>query len=252
MLINHTDVLYSDEIGQLFQGKTDMRLVGYVRVSTDAQRDNTSRDEQKRAIKAYCDTYKHKLVRIFEEVGSGGRMDNRPAFQQAVESLDNVDGFISYRLDRVARNTYDVLHLVNHVLKPKQKELILVMDQVDTTTPNGRFFLTIMAAMGELEKETISHRMQTGRKAKAEKGGYAFGSPPYGWTSINGVLVQVEEEQVVIETIRRHRRGGKSFNAIAKLLNEQGIPTKQGQKNPGRKWYAAQVRDVLERIRKAG
>ena len=99
-----------------------MRLIGYIRVSTDAQADNTSLEEQKRRIEAYANAMGHDLTRIYTEVGSGKNVKDRPQFQGALESLKDVDGLIALKLDRIARNTRDVLTLVEDVLQYKQHD----------------------------------------------------------------------------------------------------------------------------------
>ena len=220
-----------------------MKLVGYVRVSTESQEENTSLESQRERIEAYCKAFGHELTQIFTEVGSGKNTVDRPHFQEAMKALnDGADGIVALKLDRIARNCRDVLTLVEDVLQPKSKALVLLDLNVDTSTPTGKMILTMMAAVAELERAQINERTQGGRKAKAEKGGYAYGSPAFGYESIEGELVSKEDEQETIATIRRHRRSGKSFGSIAKYLNTQNIPTKRGGQ-----WSATQVQRVLDR-----
>ncbi|MCG9891164.1 MAG: recombinase family protein, partial [Thermosynechococcaceae cyanobacterium MS004] len=61
-----------------------MKLVGYIRVSSETQAENTSLDEQRRRIQAYCDAFQHELIQVFEEVGSGKNAGNRPQCQAAL------------------------------------------------------------------------------------------------------------------------------------------------------------------------
>jgi site-specific DNA recombinase len=220
-----------------------MNLIGYIRVSTDAQADNTSLGEQRERIEAYCKAFGHNLVEIYTEVGSGKNAKDRPQFQAALEAIKQADGLVSLKLDRIARNTRDVLTLVEDVLQPQNKALVLLDLNVDTSTPTGKMILTVMAAVATLERDVITERTQTGRRAKQASGGYAFGSPAYGWQSVNGELVPNEEEQGVIDLIRRHRRAGKSFNLIAGYLNSQDIKTKQGKS-----WSAVQISDILKKL----
>jgi site-specific DNA recombinase len=97
-----------------------MKLVGYIRVSTQEQADNTSLADQRKKIKSYCTAMGHELVEVFEEVGSGKNTTDRPLFTQALEAVRyRADGIIAAKLDRVARNTRDVLELVEDVLQPE-------------------------------------------------------------------------------------------------------------------------------------
>lgn len=221
-----------------------MKLVGYVRVSSESQADNTSLAEQRKKIEAYCYAFGHELIAVFEEVGSGKNAEQRPQFQQALELVrTNADGIVSAKLDRLARNTRDVLALVEDTLQPSNKALVLLDLQVDTSTPTGRMILTVMAAVATLERDVINERTQGGRKAKAENGGYAFGSPKFGQKALDGELVSDSHEQEVIDIIRRHHKSGKSLRAIADFLNQNGYTAKRGKT-----WQHTSVKTVLDRL----
>lgn len=220
-----------------------MKLVGYCRVSTEGQEDNTSLESQRERIEAYCKAFGHELAYLFVEVGSGKNTTNRPQFQQAMAMVANeADGIVSLKLDRIARNCRDVLALVEDVLQPKNKALVLLDLNVDTSTPTGKMILTMMAAVAELERAQINERTQGGRKAKSGKGGYAYGAPKFGTTAQDGELVSDGAEQEVIALIKRHRRSGKSYGKIAEYLNSQGIASKRGGQ-----WQAMTVKRVLDR-----
>jgi site-specific DNA recombinase len=230
-----------------------MKLVGYIRVSTQEQADNTSLADQRKKIKSYCTAMGHELVEVFEEVGSGKNTTDRPLFTQALEAVRyRADGIIAAKLDRlwrkrsyrVARNTRDVLELVEDVLQPESKALILLDLQVDTSTPMGTLILTVMAAVATLERSVINQRTQGGRKSKAENGGYAYGAPRFGAKPNGGKeLVEDSDEQATIEVIRRHRRSGKSYGEVADYLNEQNYPTKRGGK-----WSSSTVFAICKRL----
>jgi site-specific DNA recombinase len=224
-----------------------MKLIGYVRVSSKGQTDNTSIEEQKKRITAHCVAQGHKLVKIYEETGSGKDTENRPEFQNALEALKKADGIIAFKLDRIARNTADVLHLVNGVLKPSDKALVLLDLNVDTSTPTGMMILTVMAAVAQLERDQINERCRNGRKAKKAKGEFIGGHAPFGYDAIEGKLIENQQEQDILQTIRKHRRGGKTTYSIAKFLNESGYPTKTGAK-----WSHVLVAKLLERQKQAG
>ena len=205
-----------------------MKLIGYIRVSTAAQEDNTSLDEQERRLKAYCALYGHKLVKVYREVASAKNTIGRPIFNQALKALGKADGIVSTKLDRVARSTRDVLTLIEDVLQPSNKALILLDQNIDTSSPYGMMVLTMMASVAQLERDVIKERTQTGRKAKSEKGGYAFGSPAFGFMSVDGVLVQHPKEYPVLQVMKNHRRAGKGLTEIARMLNERGYLSKKG------------------------
>ena len=220
-----------------------VKLIGYVRVSSDSQADNTSLDEQINRIRAYCDAFSYELVEVLSEVGSGKDIDSRPVFNQALDKIkgDEADGIIVTKLDRLARNSRDVLTLVEDVLEPHNKILVMLDLNVDTSSPTGKMILTVMSAVAELERNTINERTQGGRKAKAKKGGYAYGKPKYGYKSVDGELVPDKDEQATIKLIKNHRRSGKSYQKITDYLNTNSIPTKQGKG----KWSVSVVHRIL-------
>jgi site-specific DNA recombinase len=218
-----------------------MKLVGYVRVSSESQRDNTSLAEQRKRIEAYCLAFGHELVQVFEEVRSAKKTESRPEFLAALELVKTgADGIVALKLDRIARNTRDVLALVEDVLQPANKALVLLDLNVDTSTPTGRMILTVMAAVATLERDVINERMDTGRRAKAESGGYAYGSPKLGFQAVGGELVPDSTEQAAIDMAKRHKRSGKSLGQIATWLNQNGYQTKRG--GP---WYPQTVKRAI-------
>lgn len=223
-----------------------VKLIGYVRVSSESQSDNTSLEDQIKKIKSYCDAFGYELVQVFQEIATGTKSDveTRPIFNDALNYLkeNKADGIIAIKLDRIARNTRDVLTLVEDVLEPQDKVLILLDLQVDTSTPTGKMILTVMSAVAELERNTINERTQGGRKTKAKKGGYAYGKPKYGFKSVDGELVPNDEEQKIIKLIKNHRRSGKSYQKIADYLNVNSIPTKQGKG----KWSVSVVHRIVK------
>jgi len=91
---------------------------------------------------------------------------------------------------------------------------------------------------------SIRERLQKGRLAKHEKGGYVgHGSPAFGQRSENGELISDDREQAIIELIRRHHKSGKSLQQIADWLNDQGYRTKRD-----RLWQRISVKRVLDRL----
>lgn len=222
-----------------------MRIIGYIRVSTAGQEDNTSLQGQKERVLSYGQYKGHDLIELIEEVGSGKSADTRPEFQRALQMLRDgtADGLVVCKLDRLGRNVRDILQLVDEVFQPLDKALMILDSELDTSTPTGRMMLTMLSAMAEMERGLITERTQGGRKAKAKAGGYAFGSPEFGKQSVEGELVPNDTEQATIEIIRKHRRAGKSPYAIADYLNAQSIPSKRGGI-----WYHTTVRGVLKRI----
>ena len=95
-----------------------------------------------------------------------------------------------------------------------------------------------------LQDHEIWTRLDRGRQAKANEGGYAgYGSPAFGQRSVNGELTEDPVECQIIELIRRHHKSGKSLQKIADWLNQKGYATKRG-----RSWQRISVKRVLDRL----
>jgi len=81
------------------------------------------------------------------------------------------------KLDRLARSTRNLLELYDR-LEQLGVGIVAIRDSVDTTTPVGRLMRTVLAAVAELERETIAERVQPGRLARARQGAYLGGAVP--------------------------------------------------------------------------
>jgi hypothetical protein len=91
---------------------------------------------------------------------------------------------------------------------------------------------------------SVWERLEQGRQAKADSGGYAgYGSPAFGQRSIDGELIADPTESQIVELIRRHHKSGKSLQKIADWLNQHGYTTKRGQT-----WQRISVKRVLDRL----
>jgi len=143
-----------------------LRTYGYVRVSSKDQQD----DRQFIAMKERGVPPEH----IFSEKQSG-KDTKRPELQSLMDTVQKGDVVVVESISRFARNTRDLLGLVEK-LTQKGVEFISLKEHIDTTTPTGRFTLTIFAAIAELERECTLLRQAEGIAA-AKARGVKFGRP---------------------------------------------------------------------------
>ena len=141
-------------------------LLGYARVSTDAQ-DLTNQREQLAA--ADC-------LRIFAEKITGTRRD-RPELARLLDHLRPGDVVTVTRLDRLARSTRDLLDIAERIQAVGAGLRSLAEPWADTTSPAGRMVLTVFAGIAEFERELIRERTKHGREA-AKARGVKFGPRP--------------------------------------------------------------------------
>ncbi len=140
-------------------------LIGYVRVSTEEQ-------NEARQITALNE---RNVDKIFMDKKSG-KDTNREGLTEMLSFVRLGDTVITESISRIARSTKDLLNIIE-VLTQKQVEFISLKENIDTTTPQGRFMLTIFAAMAELERESILQRQREGI-AEAKKAGKYKGRQP--------------------------------------------------------------------------
>ena len=112
--------------------------------------------------------------RIFSEKTSG-KDTKRPMLRSLMKVVKKGDTVVVESISRFARNTKDLLELVERLSK-KGVEFVSLKEHIDTTTPTGRFTLTLFAAVAELEREYILERQAEGI-AVAKARGVPFGRP---------------------------------------------------------------------------
>lgn len=134
--------------------------IGYIRVSTVEQ--NTIRQETLMEALGVDEIYMDKV---------SGKNTNRPELQKMLHYVRKGDTVIVESISRFARNTKDLLELVEQ-LTAKEVEFISQKESIDTSTPAGKFMLTIFAAVAELEREYILQRQREGIAEAKKQGKY--------------------------------------------------------------------------------
>jgi len=115
-----------------------------------------------------------------------GKDIKRPILQSLMNTVQKGDTVVVESISRFARNTKDLLGLVEK-LTNKGVEFISLKEHIDTTTPTGRFTLTIFAAVAELEREHILQRQAEGIAAAKSRGvhlGRPIKKPPENFASV--------------------------------------------------------------------
>lgn len=139
--------------------------IGYIRVSTQEQ--NTIRQEVLMKSLGVDEIYIDRM---------SGKNANRPELQKMMEYVRKGDTVIVESISRFARNTRDLLELVEK-LTAKGVEFVSKKEAIDTTTPTGKFMLTVFGAVAELEREYILQRQREGIAIAKEQGKYKGRKP---------------------------------------------------------------------------
>ena len=202
-----------------------MKAYGYIRVSTEDQvKEGISLDAQKEKIKAFSVVNNLNLIEIISDEGVSGKNMDRPGLDRIIELAKGkeAEAVIVYKLDRLSRRTRDLLYLIEDVFKNENTRFFSLTEQIDTSTAMGKFFLTMMGATAQMERELISERTKATLQYKKQQG-HSLGRIPYGYNRENGKLVANENEQAIIKKMKKLKRQGKSYRKIANALNEEGV-----------------------------
>ena len=211
----------------------------YARVSTQMQvEDGISLGAQEKQLIAAAEAAGYEAVILREEGRSGKSITGRPVLTKALADLDSGTAKALYvtRLDRLARSTRDFLSIVDRSHKNGWRLAMLDLG-LDTATYQGRFVVTVMSAMAEMERGMISLRQKDVHKDRRDNG-KVWGVDIGPKSKIDGAL---------LEEILLYRSRGMSYHKIADKLNKDGIPTLRNAEQ----WYASTVRNVCINASKA-
>jgi len=235
-----------------------VRVVAYLRVSTDKQADEgLGLEVQELAIRRWARQSGHRIVQVCTDAGVSGSngLEGRGDLPVALELLSEgrAQGFVVYRLDRLARDLVlqeqllmEIRRMGAEVFSTAGGEQEYLRDDPDD--PSRRLIRQILGAVYDYERGMIRLRLRRGRQRKADKGGYAGGRPPFGYTAAGGELVPHPQEQAVLDQVQGLRDQGASLRELAALLQESGVANKSG----GVRWHPTQVARLLARNRESG
>jgi site-specific DNA recombinase len=220
--------------------------IGYVRVSSEEQADSgLGLEAQRQRIAAFCAMKGLELAQTFEDAAvSGGKpLASRPAGSRLLaEARKSKSVVVVAKLDRLFRSVADAAAVIADFDK-KGIELIAIAENFDMTNPFGRAMAQMCAIFAELERSMIRERTKAAMGVKRTRRERISRHAPFGWDfGPDGSLLENVQEEEVLRSIHALRAEGKSFQAIANMLNEKGIAAKQGGT-----WGHTSVRAVLRR-----
>jgi site-specific DNA recombinase len=196
-----------------------MKAIGYIRVSTEDQaREGISLDNQDAKIKAYASLNNMDLVEIISDAGISGKTMDRPGISRVLEMLNkrDVDAVIVYKLDRLSRKTLDNLTLIESFDK-NGIAFHSIMEKIDTKSAQGRFFLTIISALAQMERDQIVERTKDALNHKRNKREW-MGRIPYGYKVEDNHLVEDPAAIRTIQKAKRLKNEGKTYRDISSAL----------------------------------
>ncbi len=217
-----------------------MKVGLYARVSTDEQaKEGYSIGAQCKKLQQYAELNDWSGI-LYVDDGYSAKDLNRPQAIQLFKDIEDkkIDTVVVYKLDRLTRNVKNLYELMD-LFDKNDCKLISLTESLDTSSASGRFFITMLGAMAQWERETIGERTFVGMK-EAIKAGKVNGRAPFGYRKADGKFTIHKQEAEMVKVMFDKYNRGIGVDTIIKDFQKDGlIPI-------DKPWDATKVFRILE------
>ena len=214
----------------------------WIRVSTEDQARGDSPEHHEIRARKYAESKGWQVKDVYHlEAVSGKSVMEHP---ETIRMLDDIrsgkiKALIFSKLARLARNTRELLDFAD-MFRDNNADLISLQESIDTSTPVGRMFYTVIAAMAQWEREEISDRVKASVSVRAQLGKPLGGKAPFGYHWIDNQLIPNPKEVPLCKKIFEVFLEQRRLKTTARILNESGYRSSRGAK-----FCDSQIRRIL-------
>ncbi len=204
--------------------------IGYVRVSTDLEKQALGAQAQRAAIEQWALNNRATVAHWFIETVTGGAsLDKRPVLLEAIATVSSVgaSALVVQRLDRFSRDPITAA-LAESELRRHGASLICADGAGSGDSPTDELIRGILLSVARFEKALIRSRIKAALAVKRAKG-ERVGAPPYGFKVEGRNLVPDHEELSVKDRLRALRSSGMTYREVRDQAEAEGIRNRMGK-----------------------
>ena len=205
--------------------------IGYIRNSRITQENSV--EVQNKLINDFCENNRIKLDKIIIDEGisgSGEKTKMRDGYNSIIEMIHNqeIDTLVVISISRWGRNLGEIYKSVQ-LMESKGVKFLSIKENIDTSTPYGRFTINLLGSLYEMELELIKDRVKDTLKMKKDNG-KVYSKTPFGFDRVGDDLVENKKEKRLLNKMFKLKNSGLSYGKISDYLKRNRHRTKSGGK----------------------